>query len=74
MKSIWIIQQIKKGEDYKEASSDRLWDCYVKELDEVGAGQISSKQGKNTLTFDVRKRNANVNSTDSREECRQARG
>lgn len=36
MKSIWIIQKVKKGEEYKIASSDCLWDCYIKELDEVG--------------------------------------
>lgn len=35
MKSIWIIQKVKRGEEYVQASSDRLWDCYIKELDEV---------------------------------------
>lgn len=74
MKSIWIVQQIKKGEEYKEASSDHLWDCYVKELDEVGASQISSNRSENALTFDIQKRNANVNSADSQKGCRHARG
>lgn len=35
MKSIWIIQKVKRGDEYAQASSDLLWDCYIKELDEV---------------------------------------
>lgn len=35
MKSIWIIQKVKKGDEYAQTASDRLWDCYIKELDEV---------------------------------------
>lgn len=35
MKSIWVIQKVKKGDEYAEAISDRLWDCYIKELEEV---------------------------------------
>lgn len=35
MKSIWIIKKFKKGDEYAQTSSDRLWACYVKELDEV---------------------------------------
>lgn len=36
MKSIWVIQKVKKGEEYAEAASDRLWFCYIEELEEVG--------------------------------------
>ena len=33
MKGIWIIQKIKRGNEWAEASSDRLSDCYMKELE-----------------------------------------
>lgn len=36
MKSIWVLQQVKKGDEYAEAASDRLWDCYIGELEKVG--------------------------------------
>ena len=35
MKSIWILQRVKTGEEYGRTCSDRLWDCYIKELDKV---------------------------------------
>lgn len=35
MKSIWVLQKIKKGDEYAEALSDPLWELYVRELDEV---------------------------------------
>lgn len=35
MKSIWIIQMIKQGDEYAQPMSDKLWECYIKELDEV---------------------------------------
>ncbi|KAL9131579.1 MAG: hypothetical protein Q9217_000536 [Psora testacea] len=33
-KGIWIIQKIKKGSEWAEASADRLSDCYMKELED----------------------------------------
>ena len=36
MKSIWVIQKVKKGAEYAEAVSDPLWCCYIEELEEVG--------------------------------------
>lgn len=36
MKSIWIVQMIKLGDEYAQSMSDKLWECYVRELDEVG--------------------------------------
>ena len=36
MKSIWVVQKIKKGDEYAQSSSDPLWEWYIKELDEVG--------------------------------------
>lgn len=36
MKSIWIVQMIKLGDEYAQSTSDKLWECYVRELDEVG--------------------------------------
>lgn len=35
MKSIWVIQKVKKGKEYADAATDRLWDCYVNELEKV---------------------------------------
>lgn len=35
MKSIWVIQQVKKGEEYAEAASDELWYRYIEELEQV---------------------------------------
>ena len=32
-KSVWIIQKIKKGNEWTEASSDRLSECYMNELE-----------------------------------------
>ena len=36
MKSIWVLQQVKRGEEYAAAASDRLWDYYIEELENVG--------------------------------------
>lgn len=36
MKSIWVVQKIKTGDEYAQSSSDPLWKWYIKELDEVG--------------------------------------
>lgn len=33
MKSVWIIQEMKKGDEWLKASSDRLSECYMKELE-----------------------------------------
>lgn len=33
MKSIWIIKRIKQGEEWAESASDRLSQCYIRELE-----------------------------------------
>lgn len=40
MKSIWIVQKMKKGDEYATSSSDPLWKWYIRELDEVGKFRI----------------------------------
>lgn len=42
MKGIWVLQQVQKGEEYMVAASDRLWDCYIEELEKVGGSLTSS--------------------------------
>lgn len=50
MKSIWVLQKVKQGEEYAEAASDRLWDCYVEELEKVsGLLAISMLQWTNSM-------------------------
>lgn len=49
MKAIWIVQKIKKGEEYRESSSDRLWNLYIKELDEVSHSS-NRKSVRNIIT------------------------
>ncbi|MCJ1349495.1 hypothetical protein MMC31_007736, partial [Peltigera leucophlebia] len=34
MKSIWIVQMIKQGDEYAHSMSDKLWKFYIWELDE----------------------------------------
>lgn len=35
MKAIWVVEKIKKGDEYAQSSSDPLWKWYITELDEV---------------------------------------
>lgn len=42
MKSIWVLQQVRKGEEYATAASDRLWDCYIEELEKVGGEPLAN--------------------------------
>ncbi len=57
MKSIWVIQKVRKGEEYRAAAADRLWDLYVKELDLVSRLATSSLLGstKHVLTCPTKK-------------------
>lgn len=48
MKCIWIIQKIEKSDEYKETSSDRLWNFYMIELKAV-----SQPSSPNTTLKDI---------------------
>lgn len=40
MKSIWIIRKVGRSDEYKEISSDRLWNFYMSELRVVSRSSI----------------------------------
>lgn len=45
MKSIWVLEKVRKGEEYRAAATDLLWDLYIKELDLVSRPAASSSLG-----------------------------
>ena len=51
MKSIWVLQQVQKGEEYATAASDRLWNCYIEELEKVGEHLASSALQQTQSTY-----------------------
>lgn len=42
MKSIWVIQKVKKGEKYTDAATDPLWHFYIQDLERVSGLQAVS--------------------------------
>ena len=45
MKSIWVIQKVKKGEKYADAATDPLWRFYIQDLERVSGLQALSASG-----------------------------